>query len=108
VNTQPYARRLETLGVTAQRQQARRREPKKHAKRKKDYLLKIPNGAYQLTYRAIKAKYKSNLPITFSFLPGNMLGLSGEFKGHGLRKGSAGRSYLYPVLTFRINDRGLL
>jgi len=106
VNIQPYARRLELLGVTAQRTQSRKEDAGRRNKRKKGTMVKMPNGAYQLTTRAIRAKYKNNLGIRFTFLPGTSLGLSGVFKG-GRKKNSSGRPYLYPTIVFTINSRGL-
>lgn len=106
VNIQPYARRLELLGVTAQRTQSRKEDAGRRNKKKKGVMVRMPNGAYQLTARAIKAKYKNNLGIRFTFLPGTSLGLSGVFKG-GRKKNSSGRPYLYPTIAFTINSRGL-
>lgn len=107
VNTQPYARRLELLGVTAQRQQNSRRDigRKKGSKKPLGTFVRVPNGAYQLTFRAIKAKYKNNINIRFTFMPGSSLGLAGAFK-YGRTK-SIGRPYLYPVIVFTIDGRGV-
>ena len=110
VNIQPYARRLELLGVTAQRQQTSRRDlgKKKGSKKPLGTIIKVPNGAYQLTYRSIKAKYKQNVKIRFNFLPGSSVGLKGNFKSGRRGKNSAGRPYLYPTLVFDIDERGIL
>lgn len=107
VNIQPYARRLELLGVTAQRTSRRTEDAGRRSKRKTGTLIKVPNGAYQLTARALRTKYKQNLGIRFNFLPGSSLGLSGSFRG-GRGKNSSGRPYLYPSLIFTISTRGLL
>lgn len=107
VNIQPYARRLELLGVTAQRSQKRREDSGRRNKKKTGTLVSRPNGAYQLTTRAIRAKYKQNSIIRFSFLPGNSLGLSGVFKKGRAGKNSSGRPYLYPTIVFTISTRGL-
>lgn len=113
VNIQPYARRLELLGVTEQRTQNRRRDLGSRDKKKAGLKAKMPNGAYQLTTRAIRAKYKQNSGIRFAFLPGTELGLSGSFKGKKgtstrTRKGSLGRSYLYPSIVFTVSSRGII
>lgn len=108
VNIQPYARRLELLGVTSTRQQARRDDPGRRKGKKTGTLIKVPNGAYQLTYRRIRAKYKQNALIRFTFLPGSALGLSGSFKGGRRGKNSAGRPYLYPTLVFTLQERGMI
>ena len=107
VNIQPYGRRLELLGVTAQRTQMRREDAGRRSKKRTGTMVKMPNGAYQLTARSIRAKYKNNLNVRFTFLPGSSMGLSGTFKG-GRKKNSSGRPYLYPTIVFTINERGLL
>jgi len=106
VNIQPYARRLELLGVTAQRSNPRTEDAGRRSKKKKGTQVKIPNGAYQLTVRSVRAKYKNNVKIGFKFLPGSSLGLAATFKS-GRRKDSSGRTYLYPSIVFNISPRGL-
>lgn len=115
VNIQPYGRRLELLGVTSTRQQARREDKGRRKGIKTGITIKKPNGAYQLTYRRIKSKFKSNIDIFFKFIPGSYLGLTAY--NQKFRKGrkterpgnktSAGRTYLYPSLVFKIVERGL-
>lgn len=107
VNVQPYARRLELLGVTAQRTQNRREDAGRRAKKKTGTMVRVPNGAYQLTSRSIKSKYKNNVGVRFSFLPGTSIGLSGSFKGGRKGRNSSGRPYLYPSIAFVLNERGM-
>lgn len=107
VNIQPYGRRLELLGVTSQRTQMKREDAGRRNKRKTGTTVKVPNGTYQLTARAIRAKYKQNLNIRFTFLPGTSLGLKGAFKAGRKGRNSAGRPYLYPTIVFTISTRGL-
>jgi len=105
VNTQPYARRLELLGVTAQRSNPRSGKKRNRDKTAPKVTIKVPNGAYQLTVRAIQAKYKQNLSVKFAFLPGNGFGQPGVFKTG--KKGARGRPYLFPTIVFKIVERGL-
>ena len=110
VNIQPYARRLERLGVTAQRQQNKLREKKTRGKGAHGpYLLyATPNGAYALTVRAVKTKYKRNSQIKFAYISGSDLGLAGTFKSGGRRgRNSAGRPYLYPSIVISVDERGI-
>jgi len=107
VNIQPYARRLETLGVTAQRSNPVMKEKR----RKKGQVgpgigLKIPNGTYALSVRSLKSKYKQNVSINFNLISGGQLGIPGSFKTG--KKGSIGRPYLYPSIVFRIRESGIL
>ena len=106
VNVQPYARRLERLGVTAQRQQARKRDSS--GKKKLGRMVAVPNGAYALTTRAVRAKYKRNSIIRFVFLPGSALGLTATFKRGRPGKNSAGRTYLYPSIVISVTAGGNL
>lgn len=105
VNIQPYARRLERLGVTSGRQQAKRREQKRKGV-KTGKLLTTPNGAYALAVRAVRAKFKRNSSIRFAFLPGSALGLTASFKRGRPGKNSAGRPYLYPSIVIDVSERG--
>lgn len=106
VNTQPYARRLERLGVTAQRTRASLRDPG-GKKKPRGFTVKIPNGAYALTARAIRSKYKRNSSIVFTFISGGILGIPGSFKSGRKGKNSAGRPYLYPSIVISVNERGV-
>lgn len=114
VNITPYGRRLELLGVTAQRQQNRRSTITKGSKKKntlRTLQIRRPNGAYQLTARSLKSKFGKNVDIRFTFLSGSAMGLIGpglSFKNGRAGKNSAGRAYLYPTLIFKISERGLL
>ena len=107
VNIQPYARKLERYGITAQRSKVSRRDPggKKSPTGK---LVAIPNGTYYLTARAIRSKYKRNSIIKFAFLPGTSLGLSGSFSGGRKGKNSSGRPYLYPSISISVQERGTI
>lgn len=107
VNTQPYARKLELLGVTAGRSLRNRKE--RSFKRKgvtQKIVVNKPNGTYQLALRRVKSKSKNNVGVFFKFLPGSFLGLSGSFK-KGKDQKSIGRPYLYPALIFKIGAEGL-
>lgn len=107
VNIQPYARRLELLGVTAQRSNPKLQDKGRRKKVVTGTFVKLPNGAYQLTARSLITKYKQNVIIKFTFLPGTSLGLTGSFKGGRKGKNSAGRPYLYPSIVFTIQERGI-
>lgn len=107
VNIQPYARRLERLGVTAQRSKPRQ-EKSGPRQKGQSVVFAAPNGAYQLTARSIRSKYKQNALIKFSFLPGSSIGLSGTFKNGRRGRNSKGRPYLYPTLIFTVQEQGIL
>ena len=107
VNIQPYARRLERYGVTAQRSKVSRRDPGRKGQKTGNLVL-IPNGTYYLTARAIRSKYKRNSIIKFAFLPGTSLGLSGSFSGGRRGKNSSGRPYLYPSISISVQERGTI
>ncbi len=106
VNIQPYARRLERLGVTAQRQKASKRDPGSRRGKPTGKLQAVPNGAYALTARAIRSKYKRNSLIKFVFLPGSALGITASFKTGRKGKNSSGRPYLYPSIVISVSEKG--
>ena len=99
-NSTPYARRLETLGVSALGSNPKRKEKKYRNRRRgggKIRITKPPNGAYQLSYQSLKATMGQFVLIRFKFVPGSELGLTGSFTT-GTRN-QIGRPYLYPVIT---------
>lgn len=110
VNVQPYARKLERLGITAQKRTIRVRKEKRADRNKViGGGVLAPNGAYFLTARSINSRYKRNARIAFKYLLGSFLGLSGSF----LRSQSKGskknpRPYLYPAIVVLIGEKGLL
>lgn len=113
VNIQPYARRLERLGVTADRSSPKQVEAGAKRKKPLGFLTAIPNGVYALTARAIKSKYSKNSGIKFEFISGSTIGLGGSFrKGvaakfkNDQKKLAAGRTYLYPSILITISGRG--
>lgn len=114
VNTQPYARRLERLGVTEGRTKTRGSVRKK--KGRGDFhtvfvKFNLPNGAYALTARAIVSKYKRNSSIRFEYISGAGMGLVGQgrsFKFGRRGKNSAGRAYLYPSIIINVRESGII
>ena len=122
VNIQPYARKLERYGVTAQKKKYRTRKSKDARGRSGNSLGEVlaPNGAYFLTTRSAARIYKNNLQILFKYIPGSDFGFSAKFKtpskgivaSKGKRKGKAlghkgARTYLYPSILLKIRETGL-
>lgn len=106
VNIQPYARKLERLGVTNQRQKSRTVQKKDKRTGETKIRALQPNGTYFLTARAIRAKYKRNSVIKFTFISGGNLGLSGSFKSGRRGRNSSGRAYLYPTIVISVQESG--
>jgi hypothetical protein len=117
INTTPYARRLEFLGVKASGPATpRTRKFEKHEKRKSKFkgsvtlYAKAPNGTYFLAFMTAKRNYKvlSDDKFKFEFLPGNMIGVvtpNGTFKTG--RKRGIGKAYLYPTIVLRLSEKGM-
>lgn len=118
VNIEPYARRLERLGVTAGkgnfRSVSRRFDKSRDKKQRSGPLILAPNGTYFLTSRAVKRKFKRNSSVRFSFLPGSAMGLTATFKTYSkasrTRKTSRSKksTYLYPTITILVNEAGIV
>lgn len=115
LNTVPYARRLERLGITIDRQQSR----KVTQKQKKNFVGPSPkinaaNGVYYLTFRAVTRKFKRNIKVNFKFLPGHYFGstvkTSGKFANQKKHKRTANspQNYLYPCLFFTFKESGII
>lgn len=119
INIQPYARKLETLGVTAGNEKYSSRSTRWVDSRRKGKInkggpkIQAPNGAYFLASRAIRRKFKKNANINFGFMQGSLLGIKGNFSLKGGRGGSQRankkppRSYLYPTISVRFTQGGL-
>ncbi len=107
VNVQPYARRLESLGVTKSRQQSRTVKSRDKKKAARGIRTIVPNGTYFLTYRSVRYKYKNNANIRFTLISGATLGLAPVFKSaRNVKKGRPGRAYLYPAIVISLNSTG--
>jgi hypothetical protein len=78
INTAPYARKLERDGVTAQRQKAKIGNGSRVSRGVRS-KIRVPNGAYALAARAVRAKFKGNSGIKFSLIPGNYLGIGSNY-----------------------------
>lgn len=125
VNLTPYARKLELRGTrrsstgdTAGTNISRsvKRKVKKGAK-----LSTVPNGAYALATRRIRSRFaslKSN--IRFTFITGGEMGVSSAVpvrphfrttystrKVNGKTPKGAGRPYVYPSITIKLDPRGI-
>ena len=110
VNVQPYARKLERLGVTYgnARYSSRSVRVTKSKNKKGEVRIRMnqPNGTYYLTARAIRTKYKRNSIIRFTFISGSLLGLTASFKTGRRGKNSAGRPYIYPAILISVQENG--
>lgn len=118
INVIPYARKLERLGVTAQRTQSRSVKSK-DKKRGSGKVVKGANGPYYLTTRAATRKYKGNVQIYFGYILGSTLGVQSipaqtkdgkklrrTFKpkaGQKITKRNSG-PYLYPQIKVIIGE----
>jgi hypothetical protein len=119
VNVQPYARKLERYGVTAQRKRYRTKKSEDPRGRSGNALGQIlaPNGTYYLATKSVNRKYKQNLQILFKFIPGSDLGLTASFVGKSsgafnkkkkrIVGGGKKRTYLYPSIFLKIRDTGV-
>lgn len=118
VNIEPYARKLERHGVTSDSGRAGRVLKSKQERKVagKSVNVLAPNGVYYLTYRAIRNKYKRNSNITFEFVPGASLGITGGIGPGGkpqrtnfvAKRGKPGRTYLYPSILITVAEDGIL
>lgn len=114
VNIQPYARKLERYGITAQRK-SYRTQKSRDSKGRSGFGGRIlaPNGTYYLTTRSLERKYKSNLKISFAYVPGGQIGLSsarfktGNVRGKVSRLRKPGQPYLYPSIKILVTSGGV-
>jgi hypothetical protein len=122
INIAPYARRLEALGVTAQKARPVYRKSTDKKKRSGSMVLK-ETGVYFMTSRSIKKRLMGSSIVRFQLMPGHTLGINsipviangrvlrkfykghvaGEKPGSNFRKGQVG-SYLYPTIVVVIRE----
>ena len=114
VNTQPYARKLERLGVTAGKTTPKFRNAKPHEKKKGGTTYRVPNGVYVLTANNVKRKYGKNTYITYELVSGDQIGLVDEPRSKGKKvyrsyvKGATpGKPYFYPSILVYFIESGL-
>ncbi len=121
VDTEPYARKLERLGVTYGNEKYSSRSSRTSVSKRKNRGTVIrynqPNGVYYLTNRAIRNKYKRNSIIRFEFVSGDVLGItnghgndkrSRKFTGKRLKPRQLGRAYLYPSILISVQQNGVI
>lgn len=104
VDIQPYARKLEREGITAQRTKTRTVQSRDKRKAAQGVKVLAPNGVYYLTTRAIRNKYKNNSTIAFEFISGSQLGIQGGF---AKKPGKKSRTYLYPSILISVQENGV-
>jgi len=114
VNAMPYARRLEHKGIRrgvrgkyANKNQAAGGRTRKS--RTTGNPIKQPNGAYYLSYRVFRSKYKQIASfMRFSFMPNGSNGIyikaSGKFRNTFKKDG---RPYLYPTIILKLSGEGM-
>jgi hypothetical protein len=110
LNTAPYARRLELLGVTSRGYNRKTGKSKDKKRANRGIIVRKPNGAYRQAYRKIRNRFKGSGKLQFKFVPGGEIG---GLTGGGRRtfkpkvKGQQGRPYLYPSLVWRVDAGGV-
>lgn len=105
VDIQPYARKLERMGITEGKQKTRTTKSRDKRKAARGVRVLQPNGVYYLTSRAVRNKYKQNSIIQFDFITGSSLGITGSFASS---QGKKSRTYLYPSITISVQETGVV
>lgn len=122
VNTAPYARKLESLGISSTTSGSSRRKAKyerKDKKRKSLFMntVAVPNGTYALAYKYIASKYKNNSFIRYRTINGSEITIKGDdinektgkpFRRTFAKGKSKGRPYMYPSILISVASAGIL
>lgn len=114
INVNPYARRLETLGVRRGTAGSKAgltftQGGRRTKSRRTGNLLKRPNGAYYLSYRLFRRQFVQIADfIKFSYIPNGTNGIfirpSGDFRTTFKKDG---RPYLYPSIVLKLSGENL-
>lgn len=116
INIAAYARRLETLGITAFSIGSgnKRWHMSKPTKRRSARFLKPPNGTYWQVAKLVQKRYAvlSGNKFKFELLTGNYLGIGNLSLSRGFKRATfsrgrgIGRPYLYPTIVLRLGAEG--
>lgn len=108
LNFQPYARKLERLGVTAQKSKPRLGKVRDRDKDKKSGRVGFkPNGVYYLTALLARKVYSKGIgKIRFEWVQGEA-GISGASDIPRSTFARDGRPYLYPSIIIVFDVRGV-
>jgi hypothetical protein len=111
INVQPYARKLERLGVTAQARRPRSRKASKKSQNLGFTRVNKPNGVYFLTAQLAKKTFGpavGSLKFEYRQGEGAISSAAQEFSGKSRRSTFKrdGRPYLYPTIIVRVDQRG--
>ena len=117
VNVAPYARKLELQGYRANNR-GRTQYTKRTSKSKlTGNITSAPNGAYWLSFRAIRRSAKTKQLaefVRFQFIHGGALSgiipndsFRRSYSPNGANRASAGRAYSYPAIVLEVTDKGL-
>lgn len=116
INTAPYANFLEKEGITSDsgfrpvRVRLRRKREGKGFVGPLQKTIRQPNGVMTMSMRLINKKYKNQARIKYVQVFGGSIGLTSPPAGSGVgrtrrKKGKGqGRPYMYPAISFRINE----
>lgn len=119
VDLMPYARKLETQGITYGRMASPRLEKSTDKKKRSGTYVLAPNGTYFLTYRAIQSRFKAAAFIKFEWVNGGDIGNVtfpvSSYRGKRLRKtfspngkwGKGNRPYNYPSIKITVGEGSL-
>lgn len=88
VNIAPYAGKLERFGVSAGRTKRKHRKSRDDQKRSGS-LVRVPNGTYVLSARALKSKFPAVGFVKFEMLPMDYLGVTGLNVNPGTQPGGS-------------------
>jgi len=116
INVTPYARKLERMGVTAQRRATRLVKSRDKRARGEIFAgnkIRAPNGVYYLTLKSFQKKYKFLANAKFKLVPGGSFDTSklptSTRTGKPLRRTykKSGDPYLYPSIIINFKEMGL-
>lgn len=112
INTAPYARRLELLGVSAGSSSIKLGSSSDRKRANRGIKVRKPNGAYYLSYLFLNRSFsRAAGRFRYENIPGSEL--QGLPSGHSRtftrqpKKSQNGRPYLYPSISLRINPSGV-
>lgn len=130
-NMMPYSGKLEREGITGKRRKLRMGKSRDR-KLRAGPMVRNPNGAYYLGFKAFNKRFKNNFKIWFEFFPA-AAGQEGLFpkrsrKGHALRYTYAGAKandkrnykrktskrtghagpYVFPSIVIWVNEEGVI
>jgi hypothetical protein len=105
VNTAPYARRLELLGVTAFSTRRKSGKSSNKKRRKAGIIVRKPNGTYYQSFLSLNRLVSKGVgKFKYENVSGGEIGITGKGREFSTQSRGNNRPYVYPSILFKVGE----